>query len=112
MLSFKKHDSPFSAVHKSQSTAIIQSKFYPPIAEINLSGAKADPVNDVLIQTNQNNQIDLNASKIKLTDSLDNITPKKILKNVGLKGNRCGSEENKKKEDLPPKDVTKKIGLT
>ena len=24
--------------------------------------------------------------------------------------NRCGSEENKKKDDLPPKDVAKKIG--
>jgi hypothetical protein len=48
MLFFKKNDSPFSAVHKSQSTAIIQSKFYPPIAEINLSGAKAEAVNIVI----------------------------------------------------------------
>ena len=43
-----------------------------------------------------------------MTDSLDNITPKKILKN-GLKLNRGGSEENKKKDDLPPKDGSKKI---
>ena len=27
-----------------------------------------------------------------------------------MKVNRCGSEENKKKEDMPPKDVTRKIG--
>ena len=46
----------------------------------------------------------------KLTDSLDNITPKKFLdKKMALKINRGGSEENKKKDDLPPKDNVKKI---
>ena len=45
-----------------------------------------------------------------MTDSLDNITPKKFLDKKGtLKIARGGSEENKKKDDLPPKDISKKI---
>ena len=38
------HETHYSAVHKSQSTAIIQSKFYPPIAEINLNGTKGEVI--------------------------------------------------------------------
>ena len=44
-----------------------------------------------------------------MTDSLDILTSKKIMKN-SLKINRCGSQENKEKVNMQSKDITKKIG--